>query len=687
MPIGKRVRRQGIAWSLATGLAIGLGVAGQAASAQTAEAGTTVYGPEAFADTAPATAHDMLQRLPGFTIIEADADVRGYAGALGNVLIDGARPASKRDDIGDLLLRIPAAGVERIELIRSGGNGVDMAGYPVLANVVRRRASAPDWAIEAGVLVSTDGWIQPGLKAEYARRWGETALELSFRAEPELDDDSGTGRIVETTAEGTLVEASALDTFVTQREIEAAAVFRHPLGGGQLTTSAALRSESIDGDTMITDSTSGADDEIVVEDEDYAEAEVGVRFARSLGDRHSLEVMLTRQLGRLDAVEREQTGTDSDTFSELTDTGETIARIELGREQSETLAFTAGLEGAFNFLESRARLEENGLPVDLPGSDVRIEERRGEASVGAIWKLAGGWRVDAGLRVEASAIAQTGDSPLERSFVYAKPRLVATWDAGPDDRLRLSLAREVGQLDFNDFVASASLDRDVVTAGNAALEPDKTWRLTAGWEHRLGADGSITATWTHDEIEDVVDRILVVTPDDAFDAPGNIGSGRRDTLALDLVSSLDRLGLPGGQLRTSVLWRTSEVTDPVTGERRGISDENPVEGSIGVTQDIPALGLTWGLDIEHIAERSVEYRFDEITRESEGMGWTLSVERRIGDRWRLRAEATDLFGRDFHETREKYDGPRSTWPIEEIERRDRETPGFVSLTLRRSTGG
>jgi outer membrane receptor protein involved in Fe transport len=318
---------------------------------------------------------------------------------------------------------------------------------------------------------------------------------------------------------------------------------------------------------------------------------------------------------------------------------------------------------------------------------VRIEERRGEASVGATWKLAGGWRVEAGLRVEASAIAQTGDSPLERSFVYAKPRIVATWDAGPDDRLRLSLAREVGQLDFGDFVASASLDRDVVTAGNAALEPDKTWRLTAGWEHRLGSDGSITATWTHDEIEDVVDRILVVTPDDVFDAPGNIGSGRRDTLALDLVSSLDRLGLPGGQLRASVLWRTSEVTDPVTGQRRGISDENPVEGSIGVTQDIPALGLTWGLDIEHIAERSVEYRFDEITRESEGMGWTLSVERRIGDRWRLRAEATDLFGRDFHETREKYDGPRSTWPIEEIERRERETPGFVSLTLRRSTGG
>jgi hypothetical protein len=39
------------------------------------------------------------------------------------------------------------------------------------------------------------------------------------------------------------------------------------------------------------------------------------------------------------------------------------------------------------------------------------------------------------------------------------------------------------------------------------------------------------------------------------------------------------------------------------------------------------------------------------------------VERELGTRWRVRAEATDLFGRGFKETREKYDGPRSTEPL------------------------
>ena len=75
-----------------------------------------------------------------------------------------------------------------------------------------------------------------------------------------------------------------------------------------------------------------------------------------------------------------------------------------------------------------------------------------------------------------------------------------------------------------------------------------------------------------------------------------------------------------------------------------------------------------------------------MRRRSEDLGWTVFAERRLGEHWRLRAEATDLFGRDFHETRDKYDGPRSTYPIDEIERRQRVTPGYFSLVFRRSMG-
>src|SRR5436190_22631585 len=83
------------------------------ATAQPATQAVTSYPPEFFAATQPTTALDMVQRLPGFSF-DAGDDVRGFGGAAGNVLIDGARPASKEDKLDDILKRIPAAQVVRI---------------------------------------------------------------------------------------------------------------------------------------------------------------------------------------------------------------------------------------------------------------------------------------------------------------------------------------------------------------------------------------------------------------------------------------------------------------------------------------------------------------------------------------------------------------------------------------------
>jgi len=666
----------------------GAGATPSLAQAQTdAPAGVTPYPASVFAASAPASAKEMLDRTPGFSLVEPDADVRGYSGAQGNVLIDGVRPASKREDVSDLLRRIPAGAVERIELIRGGAGGVDMGGYAVLANVVRKHVVDAEGMIESGGLASTDGWVSPRGQAQYARRWGARSLELSAKLEPDFDDDSGGGPRWTETPDGAVVERFHEKTRKTQHATEVAANWTQPLSGGRFNATAAVRGERARAETAIQSLDDADDREDVAAREDFVEGELGARYQRSFGETTTLEALLSQRLGRLTADEMSQQGADSESFDETTRTGESIARIDLTHRRSERLSLSAGLEGALNYLESEARLQENGAPVFLPGSDVRIEERRIEGSVGATWTPIEAVIVEAGLRVEGSTITQTGDSPLERDFTYAKPRLALTWDVDAQNQVRLSVSREVRQLDFGEFVASASLSTGVVAVGNAALEPDKSWRFSAAWERSFWDDASLTLTWTHDEISDVVDRVLIVTDDDIFDAPGNIGDGRRDTLAVDLNTPLDRLGIKGGQLRATMLWRTSRVTDPVTGEARAISEEKPVEGEVAFSQALPQWRMNWGVTVEHIAERKTRYRFDDVRRRSEDLGWTVFAERRLGDRWRLRAEATDLFGRDFHETRDKYDGPRSTGELEEIERRERRSPGYVSLTLRRSMGG
>src|SRR6201989_1411310 len=70
--------------------------------------------PASFFDAShPATAADMLNRLPGFTL-DTGNNQRGFAGTAGNVLIDGTRPTAKTDDLATILARIPAGDVDHI---------------------------------------------------------------------------------------------------------------------------------------------------------------------------------------------------------------------------------------------------------------------------------------------------------------------------------------------------------------------------------------------------------------------------------------------------------------------------------------------------------------------------------------------------------------------------------------------
>src|SRR5688572_12802352 len=54
-----------------------------------AGAGVIRYEGSFFTEFQPTTALDMVKRLPGFAFEPGDTTVRGFAGALGNVLIDG----------------------------------------------------------------------------------------------------------------------------------------------------------------------------------------------------------------------------------------------------------------------------------------------------------------------------------------------------------------------------------------------------------------------------------------------------------------------------------------------------------------------------------------------------------------------------------------------------------------------
>jgi hypothetical protein len=644
----------------------------------------TVFLPAQLSQSPDASAYDLVLRVPGFSLVEADAEVRGYAGAQGNVLVDGVRPVSKNESVAELLKRLPAHSILRLELLRQSAPGVDMAGHAQLLNVVRRREAKQSTQVEAGFLAASDGWSAPALDIDHERKSGDDTLEFSLSNTPELDHDSGHGSVLSRDVLSGEQVRRDFDARVDSELREASADWQSDLVGGSFGASAAWREERSREDARELDPAAGTLLESLRERENLRETELGFRYGRELRAGGKLDLLLSQRLGRMHAAESASEDGEQERFDARSRSSEHIARAEWSYAAGPAWQLSFSAEGAINALDGRAQLSSDGLPVPVPGSDVEIEERRSEWAAGATWTATEAWSLDFGLRLERSRIAQSGDTELARDFRYWKPRAALDWQANAGNRLRLSLSREVGQLDFAEFIASASLDDEAITAGNAELEPEKTWRLSATWERRLWPGASLTLGFSHERISDVVDRLLLLGPDGEFDAPGNIGDGRRDTLDLQLSAPLDTLGLAGGLLRASLTWRRSQVVDPATGSSRPISGEEPFEGELEFSREMPAQRLHWGIALE-LGKHEQEFRFDEIRRESEAPGLSAYIERRFGRHWRLRAEAANLFSRRFEERREQYAGSRGTTMPEQIEDSEWRTPATIGLQLRHSS--
>lgn len=645
----------------------------------------TPYSAAFFAPAQPYSAFDMIARLPGFSFDGGDSDVRGFSGASGNVLIDGKRPASKQESLEAVLKRIPARSVERIELIRPGAPGIDMQGKALIANVVRVRETTTRGRIETGTDIHRDGVVAPRLAAEISRRSGDRLTELSASIGREIDDEKGMGPRRRVSPTGVLQRDAIYREDKAATVAEAALGHERDLVGGRLRLDGSLKSERARADILEVASFPAPSTEVVVERERVSENEVGGHFDRPLNSRWTMEALTLTHATRIRAGDEAVEGGDVSTTRLASDARETIAR-GLARRKGETTTLELGAEAALNVLDSHSGLSENGVAVALPAANVRVEERRAEGFATLTWRATARLTVESALRLETSTLTQSGDSALKKSFVYPKPRLLVTWAADDRDQFRIEIERRVGQLDFADFVSSTSLTSNTITAGNPDLEPDKAWRLSATWERRLPGDGAIVLTARHDAISDAVDRVPVIGPGYAFDAPGNIGDGRRTVVELDASLPLERLGVRGGLLKTTLAFSRSRVTDPTTDQGRRISNEEPFEGAVHFTQDLPAWRARWGVDAV-LAEEEYEFRFDEVKHERVQTRYGLFAELRPAPAWNLRIHADNLTSGKVSRRREQYAGPRGTAALKRVETRDMDHGPYAGVTLQRAFGG
>lgn len=644
-----------------------------------------VFEPAFFADYNPQTAADMVARVPGFSISNGGGG-RGLAGGLGNVLIDGRRPSSK-NGVSALLSRLPSDTVERVELIRAPIPGVDMAGQDQVVNIVTNRTGGWSGAWRGRAALFEGGRVVPSGEVSATRATAQTTLTLGLDLSAHANGNSQE-RIVRRvdftplTAErersqnrfddltASLAYAHEFDAGHALRLDARAWAWDYGFnrnGGAQTITGAPLGSAFGSGDTAATGGEATVDFDYALPGAWSMKLTALQRLTEESGeDVYDDFAPGGRVIGRLTLI-------DSETA------GESIVRLETRKAEGETHATTLALEGAYNFLEGAFSLFDGQdlIPITVPVSDTKVEEHRVDVSAQRIWRPHPAWTFEGALGMELSRLTQSGDAQKERSFVFFKPELTASWTPNARDQLRLSARRFVGQLSFGDFISSINVQDETSQQGNPDLEPERTWRLQADWERRFAQEGSFTLIARHEWVEAVSGLVPLAG---RFDAPGNLGDGRRWRVQANAATPLEALGIQGAVLSGSAMVRETRVTDPVTGVERRFRGDEDWRASIDFRQDLPQAGFAWGFDYS-VQGAEDFYRLDQFERITPARGdLDLFAETR-----RL-AGLTARVGADLNlgsqeRTRYVFAGPRGAGDVLEIETRTVDYDGQVYFEL------
>lgn len=625
-----------------------------------AQQGVLVFEPAFFADSRPSTALDMINRLPGFGLEFGNTGARGFAGTTGNVLVDGERPSSKSEGLDNILRRISADSVERVELIRGGAPGIDMQGRSVVANIVLKRTVTVERVFEANAYFYPDGYIGPILAGSYSRREGDNQIEGSISATTDRTDGTGDGFRRRYDPAGNLIQDADLELWDRFRNVRATGAWQGRVMDGKLRVNGLLGWFGSENEQDLLIRSGAGQDSFNDEESDSINGELGLNWTRDLTPKLGLELVGLQRYGTEDYVGVSTSGLNSSTFSADSTSGESIARAVLRYRPDDKWAVETGAEAAYNFLDSANAYEENGVEIPLPNAAVKVEELRGEVFGQATWRPTPKFTLEGGVRVEVSEISQSGDTDQSKSFVYPKPRVQATWTPWVGHQFRLKVERAVGQLNFGDFVASADIDIGQVEGGNPDLEPQKSTTIEGVYERRFWGEGVFDITASHAEIEDVVDIIPLTG---GFDGVGNIGDGVSDFLQLRLTLPMDKLGIPNARLIARGSWSHTEVTDPVTGETRRFQGNQNFGCGVAFNHDLAGGKYSYGFDHGCNVDRGTLFRVREVRKQVAEPFVTLYGQWKPDTRTTVRVDIGNATDRATGYNRDIYAGPRDVAPV------------------------
>ncbi|MGV7207530.1 TonB-dependent receptor plug domain-containing protein [Oxalobacteraceae bacterium A2-2] len=630
------------------------------------------YQPGYFSQFQAGTAMDMVTRLPGFVFDGGNAS-RGVAG---NVFINGKRPASRTESLGDALGRIPAAAVLRIDVINGGAGGLDMQGHATVANIVLQEMDLVSASATASSYLMADGRLQPGLEGNYSLKRGDKSvnLGLGWTASPDTGQARG-HRSTHYTGNSTPAEVDIAARGGSERKTVKLNAGQDLLDG-QLSANASYSPWAYQSQARY----DGGVPSLNSNDNSGHNRELGLSYSRDLAPGASLDLRALYRSADSSAEAVATSGGNTTATVTTASAEEQLVAGQLSWQVLDGVVIRGGLEHALNTNDSSSTWQPGAGAPATPSGAAWVQESRLEAQLSSAWQVDSA-SAEAGLKLEHSSLSAGADQPEGRAYVYPKPRLRLALSPSPALQLRLRMEREISQLNLGDAAAYFSTDR-AVRAGHPDLLPARTWLCEGALEYRFLKRGSAVLSYTQSHISDVIDRMPIRTASATYDAAGNIGDADAGNVTGALNLPTDSWALPLGLLKLSTTWRTSSVTDPTTLETRRLSGEQALAWRVEFSQDLPRQKAAWGFSVDNgwsneswpVAERDT----------SSGSGWARAyINYRPESRLTVTLELNNLASRVISYDRLHSSGDRLAGGVDFIEHNLTRTQPFAMLRLRR----
>ena len=720
-----------------------IAITGQLSFAQdnVGEESTVRYPASYFAEWAPVTVQDMLDRIPGLNTSGSFGSPGGFGGGGfgggpppgffgrsgggggsggrgfggGNrgseILINGKRTAGKNNSTGSQLTRITSDQVDYIEIIRGTSGELDVRGSGQVINVVLFETFA-DSSIQyqAQASQSDNNEIYPSTNLSYSGQVGglnflisashsENYIKSISKENSILGDFSPNDNIREIRI--TDGKNSTLSTNLDYEINDKSSVRFNALYSDGDRPSELVR-RTIDF-TLQPNATSFQREESPSENDNW---EVGgdYEYIGETGSRYKILFIsnaftnsTTRE--RFDLLEagveaknlfldsgsttREGIIRGSYTFDMFSGSQD----LEIGAERAQTILDSNLALGISGIPGSPSAAVGGLMPVSLDNANSTVEEMRYEPFLIHNWVISPRISLETSVLYEESEITQRGDVSKARDFDFIKPKVDFRYDLTPTWQVRGTIEKIVQQLTFNDFVAASDeADEDSnVQAGNADLRQEWYWNYELNSEYRLPNDiGVLSGRLYFEDWHDTIERLdVTVDEDNLLSANGNIGDGEKYGIDLNASIRMRMIDMPNLLLTASLNAEDSEIIDPFLGIDRRMLGSFRGRNNLGFRYDFTAWNLNYGVNWSNLwdGNRS-RYDIDDIELSAGDPFWSAFVEWVSPNNITFRMDALRIINNgEFCRERQRFVGRISLGILEEIEDQCSTSGPTVSLRI------